>query len=101
MKPDHITIFTVAVVVVVASYRNFLNTDISGIRYDMNPPINLQVVLILKYMYSCYNTFIVKKSYMDTIKGTLLSQIYPMKLINVSVSSKIAIPPHPVQPKAI
>ena len=52
MKPDHITIFTVTVVVVVvvvvvASCCNFLNTHISGIRYDMNPPINLQVVLIL------------------------------------------------------
>ena len=42
MKPDHITIFTVTVVVVVvASCCNFLNTDISGTRYDMNPPINL------------------------------------------------------------
>ena len=45
MKPDHITIFTVTVVV--ASCCNFLNTHISGTRYDMNPPINLQVVLIL------------------------------------------------------
>ena len=51
-------------------------------------------------MYSCYNTFIVKKYklYMDMVKGMLLSQIYPMKLINVSVSSKHCHLPHPVQP---
>ena len=38
---------------------------------------------------------------MDVAKGMLLSQIYPMKLINVSVSSKHSHPPHPVQPEAI
>ena len=38
---------------------------------------------------------------MDVAKGMLLSQIYPMKLINVSVSSKHWHPPHPVQPEAI
>ena len=32
---------------------------------------------------------------MDMVKGMLLSQIYPMKLINVSVSSKHCHPPSP------
>ena len=48
-----------------------------------------------KYMYSCYNTFIVKKYelYMDVAKGMLLYQIDLMKLINVSVGSKHWHPP--------
>ena len=38
---------------------------------------------------------------MDMVKGMLLPQIYPMKLINVSVSSRHCRPPHPVQPEII